>query len=190
MGAKRLRDPRLRIVVLAKSLWLHRVHVRVHVQVGAHFSPAKAEVKKNPLWWRNMRLLLWTLTLFFAARVAAQAWQRWAPLSFMPPFDAFQGSNLPYWLLLPVQLVILGAMAYVSWRVHAGRLAASRRLGIWLAWAGALYMAITIGRVAVGLLVPEAPPWFSTWIPAFFHVVLAGFVLAVSVYHLRKPPLR
>lgn len=137
-----------------------------------------------------MRLPLWTLTVLFAARVAGQAVQGWIPLSFLPPFDAFQGSNLPYWLLLLAQLAILAVMACVSWRVHRGRLAPSRRWGLALAWAGALYMAVALGRISVGLLLPEAPAWFRTWIPAFFHVVLAGFVLAVCVYHLRKSPLR
>lgn len=137
-----------------------------------------------------MRVLLWMLTVLFAARVAGQAVQEWMPLSFLPPPGAFQGSNLPYWLLLSAQLAILATMAYVSWRVHIGRLAASRRLGTWLARAGALYMAVAAGRIAVGLLAPGAPAWFRTWIPALFHLVLAGFVLAVSVYHLRRPTLR
>ena len=137
-----------------------------------------------------MPLLLWALTGLFAMRVAGQAVQRWMPLPFLPPAEAFQGSNLPYWLLLAAQLVVLAAMVYVSSRVQAGRLARSRRLGIALAWAGALYMAVALGRIAIGLGLPEAPAWFRTWIPAFFHVVLAGFVLAVSFHHLRKPPLR
>jgi hypothetical protein len=135
-----------------------------------------------------VRALLWALTLLFAARVAGQALQEWRPQSFLPPADAFQGSNLPYGLLLAVQLAILGAMAYVSAR--AGGMAPRPRLGKWLAAAGALYMAVALGRVALGLLAPDAPAWFRAWIPAAFHVVLAGFVLVVSVYHLRKPSLR
>ena len=135
-----------------------------------------------------MRALLWALTLLFAARVAGQVLQEWRPQAFLPPADAFQGSNLPYGLLLSVQLAILGAMAYVSAR--AGRMAPRRRLVKWLAAAGALYMAAALGRIGVGLLVADAPAWFRAWIPAAFHGVLAGFVLAVSVYHLRKSSLR
>jgi hypothetical protein len=128
------------------------------------------------------------LTVLFAMRVAGQAVQEWRPLAFLPPSAAFQGSDLPYGLLLSSQLAILAVMAYVSARV--GRMARRPRLGRWLLAAGGLYMAVALGRIAVGLLVPAAAPWFRAWIPAFFHVVLAGFVLAVSVYHLRKPPLR
>lgn len=129
----------------------------------------------------------WSLSVLFAARVLGQAVQRWMPQPSLPPFDAFQGSGLPYWLLLSVQLLILAVMVRVAGRVQTGHLAPSRRAGRWLGWAGAAYMAFAGARIAVGLGVPGAPAWFRTWIPAFFHVVLAGFVLTVSLYHLRKP---
>jgi hypothetical protein len=92
---------------------------------------------------------------------------------------------VPYGLLLSVQLVILGLMLRVAWRIQTDRLAPSRRAGRWLARLGGIYMAVAVGRIAVGLAAPEAPAWFSTWIPGVFHVVLAGFVLAVARYHLR-----
>ena len=66
----------------------------------------------------------------------------------------FQGSRLPYGLMLSFKLLIL----VVSW----------------------------VG-CAVGLAVPDAHAWFKAWIPAFFHVVLAAFVLVVSFYHPRAP---
>jgi hypothetical protein len=127
----------------------------------------------------------WTLSALFAGRVLGQAVQRWLPLPFLPPFEAFQGSRVPYGLLLSVQLVILGLMLRVAWRIQTDRLAPSRRAGRWLARLGGIYMAVAVGRIAVGLAAPEAPAWFSTWIPGVFHVVLAGFVLAVARYHLR-----
>jgi hypothetical protein len=132
----------------------------------------------------------WSLSTLFAARVLGQAVQRWVPQPFLPPFNAFQGSGLPYWLLLSFQLVILAVMMRVAWRVQGDRLAPSRRVGLGLAWAGTSYMALALGRIAIGLSLPNAYAWFTTWIPAFFHLVLAGFVLAVSLYHLQRtaPP--
>src|SRR2546428_13782633 len=118
----------------------------------------------------------WSLSVLFAA---------WCPTPFLPPFEAFQGSSLPYWLLLSFQLLILVVMVRVAWRVQTDRLVPSRRVGLWLAGAGAVYMAFALGRIAVGLAVPGADAWFKTWIPAFFHVVLAAFLLVVSLYHLR-----
>ena len=126
----------------------------------------------------------WPLCAMFGARVLGQMLQRWMPQPFLPPAEAFQGSSLPYGVLLSTQLVILAAMFYLTVQMQTGTLVPSRRLGVGLAWAGAIYMTFSIGRIAVGLAVPEANSWFRTWIPAFFHLVLAGFVLTVSLYHL------
>jgi hypothetical protein len=128
----------------------------------------------------------WLLSALFAARVLGQALQRWLPQPFLPPAEAFQGSALPYGVLLSAQLAILTAMLYLSFRMQTGALLPSRRLGVGLAWVGTVYMAFSVGRIAVGLAVPKADAWFRTWIPALFHLVLAGFVLTVSLYHLRR----
>jgi len=101
--------------------------------------------------------VLWSLSFLFALRLLGQAVQRWAPQDFLPVFGAFQGSELPYWLLLSAQL----------------------------AWAGVIYMAGSLARIAVGLAVPAAPDWFRTWIPAVFHVVLAAYVLTLALCHRR-----
>jgi len=116
--------------------------------------------------------LLWFLTFLFSLRVAGQAIQRWAAQPFLPPFDAFQGSNLPYPALLASQVLILGGMIFCNLRSPKG--------GRVLLWIGSLYMAGSLLRIAVGLAVPGAPAWFSTWIPALFHVVLAGYVLTLA----------
>ena len=128
---------------------------------------------------------LWLLTMAFAMRVFGQALQHWAPQPFLPPVDAFQGSNLPYWLLLSVQLVILAVMTVVCRRVQTGSLAPSARTGTVLTWAGWIYMTVSVGRIVVGLSAPAAPSWFSTWIPAVFHVVLAAYVLTLAYYYRR-----
>ena len=115
-----------------------------------------------------------------------QAVQRWWPLPALPPAHAFQGSSLPYPALLGAQLVILAVMAYYAERMRQAELPPRRRLGAVLAWAAAAYMAVALGRIAVGLFWRGADPWFRTWIPAFFHVVLASFVLLTARYHSRK----
>ena len=116
--------------------------------------------------------LLWLLTFLFSLRVAGQAIQRWAPQSWLPPFDAFQGSNLPYWFLLSVQLAILAAMAFYNLRRPAG--------GRVLFWLGVIYMTGSLARIAVGLAVPDAHPWFRAWISGVFHIVLAAYLLVLS----------
>lgn len=130
--------------------------------------------------------LLWAFTLLFMARVLGQMIQRWLPQPWLPPFESFQGSGLPYWLLLSAQAAILIAMARYAWRAHAGRFLAQRRTGSVLFWFGSIYMAGSLARIIVGIAIPSAPAWFSTWIPAIFHVVLAGYVLTLASCHRQK----
>ena len=132
---------------------------------------------------RGPGLVMAMLTLLFAGRVAGQALQAWAPQPWLPPLERWQGSSIDYRILLATQLLMLAAMAWASFRAWRGVLVTRPTLGRVLAWLGALYMAGSVARIVVGLAVPGAPPWFSTWIPAIFHLVLAGFVLALARYH-------
>ena len=128
---------------------------------------------------------LWVLAGLFSARVLGQALQHWAPLPFLPPFEAFQGSGLPYLLLLSAQLAILGWMCRLAWRVSAGKLMPRHRAGRLLAWAGSLYFICMLGRLVAGLAFDTGSPWFEAWIPALFHMVLAAFVLTLAAYNWR-----
>lgn len=130
------------------------------------------------------------LTLLFAGRVVGQAIQCWAPQAFLPPFGAFQGSNLPYWILLPAQIVILGLMARASWQAGRGTFRPTPAVARLLAWGGAVYLLGALARIAVGLTVPSAHVWFRTWIPAVFHVVLAAFVISLAVCAGRRRELK
>jgi hypothetical protein len=126
----------------------------------------------------------WSLAGLFAARVLGQAVQRVLPQPFLPPFDAFQGSRLPYALLLGAQVVILAAMALASWRIQRRRLVPVPRIGSALRLLGVVYMPFALTRIVIGWAVPDANAWFRAWIPAVFHVVLAAFVLTLAHYHL------
>jgi hypothetical protein len=132
--------------------------------------------------------LLWTLTLLFASRVLGQAIQRWWPQSFLPPFGTFQGSELEYPVLLSAQVVILALMVWATRRIGAGTLSASHAQLRFLTRFGGLYMAGSVLRIVIGLAVPVAPHWFRAWIPAFFHLVLAGFVITVALYARQHQP--
>ena len=131
--------------------------------------------------------ILATFAGLFALRILAQALQRWAPVPFLPPFEAFQGSNMPYALLLSIQLAILAMMVGITSRVHWGALRKNARSGRVLVWLGGLYLVGSLARLGVGLAMPEAGAWMRASIPAFFHVVLAAFVLTLAAYHARRP---
>ena len=124
----------------------------------------------------------------FALRVLAQAIQHFVPQSFLPPFDAFQGSRLPYPLLLSAQTAILAGMAVICRRLLTGSLRRSARTSAALSWLGSAYMAASVLRIAIGLAISAAPAWFRAWIPGVFHLVLAAFVLSAARLHAPRPP--
>ena len=137
----------------------------------------------------GQRVLLWLLPAVFLMRVAAQAFQYWAPQAFLPDFSRFQGSSIGYPLLLTAQVLILALMGRVLWLSKAGGLLYTRRKARILQWAGAVYLAGSIVRIVIGLAVPGAPAWFTAWIPACLHVVLAAYVLTLaSVYKRGSRP--
>src|SRR5690348_14263311 len=105
---------------------------------------------------RTYALILACLVGLFALRVIGQAIQRWTPLAALPPFDSFQGSRIPYWALLSTQFVLLAIMTRVTSRVATGELPRSTRAAHVLGWAGGVYMAGSLARLAVGMLVENA----------------------------------
>ena len=137
---------------------------------------------------RAVMALLWTLTLLFAVRVLGQAVQRGWPQSFLPSFNAFQGSGLPYPLLLIAQLVILALMVRAALRVGAGTLSPSQGQRKFLIGFGILYIAGSVMRIVIGLAVPATTHWFTAWIPAFFHLVLASFVITLALHARNRVP--
>jgi uncharacterized membrane protein HdeD (DUF308 family) len=128
------------------------------------------------------------LTALFAVRVGGQAVQRWIPQPYLPPFGAFQGSRLPYPILLLAQLVILSLMMRACRRAWQGTLRRHARRGRVLGWIGALYMVCSLVRIAIGIMAPSASAWFRAWIPGVFHVVLAAFVSFLAQAY-RRPSL-
>jgi hypothetical protein len=137
---------------------------------------------------QSVAALMWVLTALFTARVLGQAVQRWWPQPFLPPFNSFQGSGLPYPLLLTAQIVILGLMMRTALRVRAGTQRPSQTQQKILACFAFVYMGGSILRVVIGIFVPAAPAWFTTWIPAFFHLVLAAFVMALALHVRYRMP--
>ncbi len=128
--------------------------------------------------------MLWLLSLLFALRVLGQAVQFWTTVPWLPGFESFQGSGLPYWALLLAQILILSFMVQRSSRVQRGRVVPRRETGRVLMLLGGVYLCGSLGRIAIGLL-PGAPRWFRAWIPGAFHVVLAGYVVTLAGYHFR-----
>lgn len=135
---------------------------------------------------RHFRWLL-LLTGLFVLRVAGQLVQAVGPVSFLPPFDAFQGSALPYGALLASQLVIIAAQVEILRRVRKDAI----RPRAWRHRAcfalGGAYFTVMAFRLVAGWTFLADEAWFSKSIPAFFHVVLASFLLTLGHYLRRRP---
>lgn len=122
------------------------------------------------------------LSAAFLARVVGQAVQKWAPVPFLPPFEDFQGSGLPYTALLAAQIAILVVLVAVLARMHGGKSLIGPRLTLPVAIAGCVYFSVMAVRLMLGLSVLSHSGWFSTWIPTMFHLVLAGLVMLIAAY--------
>jgi hypothetical protein len=129
--------------------------------------------------------LLWSLTALFAFRAAAQLVQRVSPVRALPPFDAWQGSSLSYPVLLTSQSLILVLMCWLTNGV-SGRVRANRRIGVGLLALGSVYFAAMSARLVLGLTILADVSWFAKPLPAFFHLVLAGYLLTLGHYHWQR----
>ena len=134
------------------------------------------------------RNFYWMVLLagLFGLRVLAQLIQAIYPLSFMPPFQAWHSAVLPYPVLVASQVVIILLIAAVLLRVKADAVVPHR----WKYWTcfslGGLYFSFMAFRLIAGLTFLSDHPWFSKSLPAFFHVVLASFILLFGHYIYQK----
>lgn len=126
------------------------------------------------------------LAVLFAFRVAAQLIQYLHPVPLLPHFDAWHGAVLPYSLLVLSQGIVIGMLTVILWRVRTDRLIPTTwkyRLCLGL---GGVYFAVMAFRFAAGLTFLSDHAWFSKSLPAFFHMVLACFLLVLGHYLLRR----
>ncbi len=137
------------------------------------------------------RLLLGTaivLSLAFLLRVIGQATQRWTPQRWLPPFDAWQGSGMPYPVLLAFQVAILALLAFVMTRMAQGRRMMGPRASRALIGLGAVYFAVMALRLWAGLAIWTDTHWFTSWISIAFHLVLATIVMLWGWHQVKFRP--
>lgn len=136
---------------------------------------------------RSCARALWFLTGLFAFRVAAQP----AALAFdrlLPSFNSWDGGVLPYPVLLVTQLVILGWLASTAWRFSTGRVTVRPLVGrAALAFGGVYFIAMFL-RLLLGATVLGDVRWFASPLPAFFHLVLATYLVLYGYCHVHTAP--
>ncbi len=135
----------------------------------------------------NRRPHLWLmlfLSALFALRVLAQLAQAVGEASFLPPFEAWQGSGIPYPALLGSQAVILAAIAVVLWRMRSGAVSPRPWKHRACFALGGIYLAVMAFRLIAGLTFLEHSEWFAAALPALFHIILASLILIFGHYLL------
>ena len=127
---------------------------------------------------------LWLFSALFLVRVAGQLVVRVRHPSWLPPTEEW---NLtPYRLLLPVQLTILGVMAWVdsSFSGAAGAPVDARPgLGEGVVIFAYVYAGSMLARYAVRMTRRPGERWFGGTIPIVFHLVLAAYLYVFGSFH-------
>jgi hypothetical protein len=129
--------------------------------------------------------VLWLLTALFAVRVAGQVLVALRGPRWLPPMDDW--NLVPYRVLLPVQLVILGVMTAIDVSFSLASGPPVNRTGP-LGWVLIAFSLAYAGSMVVRYCVrmsrrPEAR-WFGGTIPIVFHLVLATYVYALGSFHV------
>ncbi len=122
----------------------------------------------------------------FGFRVLAQLIQVLRPVSFLPPFESWQGAVLPYPLLVASQAAIILVLGRVLWLLRVDGISPSRTKYRICFALGGIYFAFMGFRLVAGLTLLAGHPWYSKSLPAFFHVVLAAFLLLLGHYIYRR----
>jgi hypothetical protein len=127
---------------------------------------------------------LWFYSGLFLVRVAGQLVVRTRRPGWLPPDEEW---NLtPYRFLLPVQLTILGLMAWINVDL-------SRGAGVWatpkpnfgetVLWFAYAYAATMVVRYLVRMGRRPEQRWFGGAIPIVFHWVLASYLYVLGSFH-------
>ncbi len=130
-------------------------------------------------------LILTILLLLFCFRVLAQLLQLAAPVSFLPPFDAWESGAVPYPLLFLIQVALILVCARAVWRLRGGAVVPSEQTGKVLFTLGALYFGLMCARLGIGLTAGRDHFWFGATLPTLFHLVLASIMMVYGHFHIR-----
>jgi uncharacterized protein len=126
---------------------------------------------------------LWLCSGLFAFRVVAQLLSLLFKTNSLPTFESWHGGVLPYPLLLGTQILILIWLARTARLFSQGSIYPRRRLGMAIIIFASLYFLVTLLRLLLGLTILSEHRWFASYLPAFFHLVLASYLFLYGRFH-------
>ncbi len=145
----------------------------------------KTITSKAPVISQSYAKWLWLCAGLFAIRVIAQAMSLIFPSKFLPPFELWHGGVLPYPTLLTTQLLILFWLVWTARKISVYGLYPRQRLGMIVIIFASLYFVIILLRLILGLTILSDHRWFASYLPSFFHLVLASYLFLYGHFHFR-----
>lgn len=138
--------------------------------------------------FRTTRITLWCLLALFNLRVLGQVIVAlWAP-AWLPAMDEWYSGLVPYPILLPIQLLIIGLLAHVCADLtrNRGFFAQPRpAYGRGTLVFGFVYLGAMGLRYVIRMATLPEERWVGGCIPIFMHWGLASFVILFACYRRR-----
>jgi len=142
-----------------------------------HTAQIKQYSQRQLGWWLLLLLAL------FAFRVISQLLVMQASISYLPEFETWHSSTVPYPALVACQLLILIGGALCIWRMFNTQVVGKPKLGVVLYVTGWIYWSAMFIRMILGLTLLREVFWFAQTLPALFHLILANFLMLLGQFH-------
>ena len=137
----------------------------------------------KPMTATRYRHLMIIFGALFSMRVLAQLASLFIEWASFPAFDRWYSGALSYPLLLLAQLTILFFMLVVV--ANPCRFRLTPALVRLIQRVAVVYFTVMFLRLLIALGGLSAQAWLQLPLPAFFHLVLAGFLYCYAGYHDR-----
>ena len=132
-------------------------------------------------------LLMWACVILFMLRVLGQVYVALYAPRWLPPMREWYSGLLPYYLLLPAQLLIFAFMTIVAYDYSGedGYLFVTSSIkGKLLMGMAVVYFSSMVIRYAATMARHPERRWLGGTIPIVFHCVLAAFIFLVGSFRL------
>ena len=129
--------------------------------------------------------LMWACVVLFMCRVLGQVYVALYAPRWLPPMREWYSGLLPYYLLLPAQLLIFALLLIVAYdytREEGFLFVTSAIKGKILVGIAIAYFSIMVIRYVVTMVRYPARRWFGGTIPIALHFVLAAFIFMVGSF--------
>ena len=131
------------------------------------------------------KILLWASLVLFIHRVLGQIYVAIYNVTWLPPMKEWYSGVLRYYLLLPLQIIIIMLMTMVAYDFTRGEgffFVTSPVTSTALIILSVIYFSSMVVRYFIKMVRYPEQRWFGGCIPIVFHEVLATFIFLCGTY--------